>query len=91
MRFFCVFVRLLLGIPPKTTVKVSKSGQCPQLAQVAVVPDLLSCANCPPTLICMIGYVKLPRTPQIMTLQLTCSLFSPSAASHSDTIERSVL
>lgn len=81
---------LLLGIPPKTTVKVNQADP-PQLAQVAVVPDLLSCANCPPTLICMIGYVKLPRTPQIMTLLLTCSLFSPSAASHSDTIERSVL
>lgn len=33
----------------------SKSGQAPQLVQVAVVPDLLSCANCPPTLVRMIG------------------------------------
>lgn len=47
----------LLGIPSKASVKVSKSDKSPQLAQVTVVPDLLSCANCPPTLICMIGYV----------------------------------
>lgn len=66
-RFLCVIVfsstdwgvsvMTLLGIPSKASVKVSKSDKSPQLAQVTVVPDLLSCANCPPTLFCMIGYV----------------------------------
>lgn len=66
-RFVCVTVfcptdwgasvMTLLGIPSKASVKVSKSDKTPQLAQVTVVPDLLSCANCPPTLIRMIGYV----------------------------------
>lgn len=32
----------LLGIPSKTSVQVSKSDKSPQLAQVAVVPDLLT-------------------------------------------------
>lgn len=50
-------VKTPLEIPSKASFKVSKSGKSPQLAQVTVVPDLLSCANCPPTLICMIGYI----------------------------------
>lgn len=66
-RFLCVImfsstdwgalVMTLLGIRSKASVKVSKSNKSPQLAQVTVVSDLLSCANCPPTLICMIAYI----------------------------------
>lgn len=36
---------------------VSQADKYPQPPQLAMVTDLLSCANCPPTLIRMIGYM----------------------------------